>query len=169
LWKVFNSEQTKESFDSLIEAEGENKYQLTLEAEVQRMKKSLKLDERHVTFFLAMELYEEAEKYIWDRFSQLDGDHYYDLLRWAGIFEERKQRLIASAIYRKLINSILERAHSKAYHYGVDYLFKLIEFEPLISSWPPIEPHEVYFSRIKKEHGRKSSFWGQYKQRRGDE
>lgn len=167
LWKIFKSEQTKESFDSLITAEGEEKYQSILEAEVQKIKESLKLHERHVTFFLGMGLYNEAENYIWERISQLDGDRYYDLPRWAEHFEENKHYVMASAIYRELINSILKRANSKAYHYGVDYLKKLDEFECFIHNWHPLDSHRCYFDRIKKEHSRKSSFWCQYKEGAG--
>ena len=165
MWKIFKNDQTKESFDSLIAVEGEEKYQSILQDEIQKIKQSLKLHERHVTFFLAMGLYVEAENYIWERIAQLDGDRYYDLLRWAELFEENKHYVIASAIYRELINSILKRAYSKAYHHGVGYLKKLDEFESLIQNWHPLDSHRSYFDKIKKEHSRKSSFWAQYKER----
>jgi hypothetical protein len=165
LWKIFKSEQTKEIFDSLIKVEGEDKYQPILQEEIQKIRKLLKLTGRHVTFLLVMGLYEEAENYIWEREDQVDGDSYYELVRWAESFEENKRYLVTTKIYRELINSILKRAYSKSYHHGVDYLKKLEEFESLISKWYPIEAHQVYFVKIKKDHSRKSSFWSQYKEK----
>lgn len=165
LWKIFKRDQTKESFDSLINVEGEDKYQSVLQDEINKINQSLKLQERHVTFFLAMGLHIEAESYIWERITQLDGDRYYDLTRWAELFEENEHYLIASVIYRELINSILKRAYSKAYHHGVDYLKKLDKFESLIHKWHPLDSHRSYFDKIKKEHSRKSNFWAQYKEK----
>jgi hypothetical protein len=165
LWKFFKNEQTKESFDSLIKVEGEDKYQSILQEEIQKISKSLKLTGHHVTFLLAMGLCEEAENYIWERVAQLDGDNYCELARWAESFEENKRYLVATKIYRELIDSILKRAYSKSYHHGVDYLKKLEEFESYIFNWRPIESHCVYFEKIKKDHSRKSSFWSQYKEK----
>jgi hypothetical protein len=129
LWKIFRSEQTKESFDSLIKVEDEDKYQSILQEEIQKIRKSLKLTGCHVTFLLAMGLYEKAENYIWERVAQVDGDSYYELVRWAESFEENKRYLVATKIYRELIDSILKRAYSKSYHHGVDYLKKLEELK----------------------------------------
>jgi hypothetical protein len=71
------------------------------------------------------------------RIIQINKANYITLTAW--VDQLVQNALLASLIYRELINDILQRGYTKAYHYAVDYWFQL--------------------QQVHQEHGRKRSFW----------
>jgi hypothetical protein len=64
--------------------------------------------------------------YFFARLDQIDGQYDYgSALFFVPHFEAKGKYLISSLIHRILLDSILERANSKYYGYGVKYLKKL--------------------------------------------
>jgi hypothetical protein len=52
----------------------------------------------------------------------------------------------------------LRRAQSRLYDHGVNYLRKA----RCISDWRSVEAHDIDLLVIRRNHGRKSSFWSKY-------
>jgi hypothetical protein len=161
-WQIFRGHRTKENFEKVIALEGEENRSNLLSNEIDRINNTDKLDYQSADFLIEMELLDDAEIYLMNRNGQLDGDLYGSLSDWVDFFEKRKRFLITSLIYRALLDSILARGKSKAYHYGVNYLKKLDKFALKIHDWRSNSPHEQYFEKLKKDHKLKKSFWAQY-------
>ncbi len=60
---------------------------------------------------------------------------------------------------RELLNDLLKRGYSKAYHFGVDFLFQLQQLSPQVLIWEPFLTHQLYQQHVRQEHGRQHSFW----------
>ena len=166
LWKIFKEHRTKDNFDNYLKCVGNDKYEEMLQNEIKVINVETKIVEHSVTFLLETNRVQEAESYLWERQDQLDEDDYYSLSSWAYSFEENGRYLISSKVFRALLDSILKRGYTKAYHHGVDYLMMLEAMNTKISGWKYIEPHLEYFNKIKKDHSRKSSFWELYRKTR---
>jgi hypothetical protein len=113
-------------------------------------------------FLTAMEQWDAAESYLQARAEQLDGDHYQFLLPLAETFASLARPLTASLLYRALLDSILRRARTTTYGHGVRYLCKLDLLAQTVNDWRDIEPHTVYVEQLRRQHGRKTSFWSRY-------
>ena len=77
----------------------------------------------------------------------------------AKVFEAREYYLVATLIYRALLDSILRRARPTTYSYGVRYLRKLGKIASKISDWRGFEDDAAYATRIHEAHYRKRKFW----------
>ena len=64
-------------------------------------------------------------------------------------------------MYRALLESILDRAQSKAYPHAARYLHHLGKLAKKIRAWSPIAPHESYLQALRARHDRKRAFWAQ--------
>ncbi|MCB2106925.1 MAG: hypothetical protein KDE14_04450 [Rhodobacteraceae bacterium] len=62
-------------------------------------------------------------------------------------------------LYRALLNDILGRGKSQAYHHGAGYLAKLDGLASSVATDPRLENHVTYVLGLRKAHGRKSGFW----------
>lgn len=162
-WKMFKDYRSKEKLGCLIELEGSDKKEKILKDEIKLIHQEKKLNDQSIDFLLEMNLIEEAKQYLLVRKDDLDGDHYYSISDWANKFEKSGEYLVTALIYRALLNSILARGYSKAYHHGVDYLKKLEKLSSLIDDWGNVSRHEKYFNEVKDKHKRKSSFWARYR------
>ena len=103
--------------------------------------------------------FDDAEKYILKHVDSLDGEYYFYLLPIAEKMESKKKYLMASLVYRALLDSILDRGKSKYYYHGIKYLKKLDHLKKSIKNWSRFPSHSQYFLGIKEEHGRKRAFW----------
>ena len=97
------------------------------------------------------------------RIIQINKANYITLTAW--VDQLVQNALLASLIYRELINDILQRGYTKAYHYAVDYWFQLQQLSPKISVWEPYLSHQYYQQQVHQEHGRKRSFWQRVSER----
>lgn len=162
-WAIFRRHRSKESFETVLGIEGRDNKEKLLVDEISLVYKDTKLEDENVNFMLEMNLIGEAENYILERKSGLDGDYYGNLTAWAEVFDQNKRLLVSTLIYRALLNSILERGYSKAYHYGVNYLKKLDDQSQNIGNWMGNVTHQSYFTGLMSAHKRKHGFWSQYK------
>ena len=93
---------------------------------------------------MELERFDDAERYMVDRATQLNGDYYYYLKPWAVAFERQARFIVASILYRALLESILRRAKSKYYIHGVRYLRKLDDLALHIEDWGELGGHDDY-------------------------
>lgn len=161
-WRIFRRSRSEAGLSLLLEVIGESKRERVIENEIAEISQSLELDYVAAKFMMEMERLDDAERYITERSDQLNGDYYYQLLPWAKAFEKQGRFLAASVIYRALLESILRRAKSKYYTYGVRYLRKLDDLASKINDWGTYTNHEDYKLNLRMEHKRKFSFWGRY-------
>jgi len=76
----------------------------------------------------------------------------------------------ATAVYRALLTSILDRAYSPAYRHAAKYWAKLQALSLKASGLMPLEPPDAFEGRIRAQHKRKSGFWAHVNgQRRSDD
>jgi hypothetical protein len=88
------------------------------------------LIESDVTFLLQLGNVDAAEEYLMKRITQINKFDYITLTVW--VDQLVQNALLASLIYRELINDILQRGYTKTYHYAVDYWFQLQQLSPKI-------------------------------------
>jgi uncharacterized Zn finger protein len=65
----------------------------------------------------------------------------------------------ATLLYRRMAESILERASSKQYGYAARDVRNAAALAGRIADEAGIESHDAFVARLKREHGRKYSFW----------
>lgn len=108
---------------------------------------------------LLVELHREAdaEAVLVDKAGAIDGADYLALPPLAKQLAEQGRRKGATAIYRALLLSILERANARAYGHAARYLesLALLAKEDLA----PLLSHEDFLTHLRSKHGRKTAFW----------
>ena len=162
LTEKFRSHPSVENLDKLINIIGEDNRESIVADAVKNIMANPNLDEGSLQFLLALELLDEAETYLLDRAEKIDGYSYYFWPPIAQVMKDSGRTLAATLIYRTLLESILDRAYTKAYHYGVDYLKALDSLSVSIDDWKGFPSHRDFWLGLKEKHGRKRSFWGKY-------
>ena len=161
-WKQFHQYRSIGRLDNLIEVIGADKKESIVNKEAAQILADSTFCPSNAEFLTQCHRYSQAEEYLIQWADQFDGDYYHFLLPLAQTMEKQDKFLVASLLYRSLLDSILSRGFSKAYHHGVSYLFKLDEFSPAIGNWGHYPGHEQYKQHLRSQHGRKKSFWGKY-------
>ncbi len=163
-WRVFRRSRSKARLALLLNVIGESEQECVIDSEIALIQESTTLDYLDASFLMEIQRYTEAERYLTDRSAQLNGDYYCQLLPWAKTFERHERFLVGSIIYRALLESILRRAKSKYYTYGVRYLRQLDDLAPRVADWGDFVNHEDYKLNLRVEHKLKRSFWARYDQ-----
>jgi len=161
-WRIFRRYRCEATFETLLSTIGEEQRARVLQEEAGVILRSQDLSYSDAAFLVSSGRMEEAEAYLLARADQLDGLFYEALLPLAESLEEHGRYLVASVIYRALLDSILSRAVSKYYHHGVRYLKKLEALAGKIGRWQSVMPHPWYMKRVRRLHARKTSFWSRY-------
>ena len=161
-WRIFRRDRTEHTLACLLDAIGEDMRDQVIEGEIRAILESDHLSYSDATFLIEINHLDEAESYLLDRWEQLDGDLYTSLLPLADHMEASRRWVTASVLYRALLDSILRRGKSKYYTHGVRYLKKLDTLDLRIHDWRNISPHREYTQVLRKNHGRKTSFWSRY-------
>ena len=166
-WEIFRSNRSVERLDELLQTLGEEQRETVIAGEIALILQSSheSLVESDASFLLQLGNNDAAEQYLMKRIALLNKVDYITLTEWVGQLVKRP--LLASLIYRELLNDILKRGYTKAYHYGVDYWFQLQKLSPQVSGWKPHLTHHQYQQQVHQEHGRKHSFWKQVSERGG--
>jgi len=160
--RSFRRQRSRPGFKRWVEIAGEDQHTNLLDQEAQIILNSPLLSLTDAAFLVAMEQWDAAGNYLQDRAEQLDGDHYEFLLPLAETFASLARPLTASLLYRALLDSILRRAQTRTYGHGARYLRKLDLLAKNITDWCNFEPHSDYVEQMRKQHGRKTSFWKCY-------
>lgn len=150
------------TLDELLSVIGQEHRSEVITEEIHHIMAEDKLNNTDLEFLIETDHMDEAEVYLLQRADQLDGSFYGTLIPLAEAFQKDQRSLASSLIFRALLNSILNRAYSKAYHHAVDYLKKLDQLAEGISDWKMHESHTAYKVALQEKHGRKKSFWSQY-------
>jgi len=94
--------------------------------------------------------------------SSFDGRFYPEIARMArGL--EASHPLAATALYRRLAETILARALAKNYGHAVGYLRSIERLAHRINRWKPLANHVDYVAELRDVHRMKSSLWKLWK------
>ncbi len=162
-YRTFRLYRSTETLQELLDVIGNDRRDEVISTEVAQILEKPELRESDAEFLISIGKIDETEEYLLKRAEKLDGDFYSSMLYLAETMEAEKRNLAATLIYRSLLNSILERGYTKAYHHGVRYLKKLDKLAVSIKQWKNFDNHEAYQDLIYQAHGRKRSFWSKYK------
>ena len=166
-WEIFRSNRSVERLAELLQTLGEEQREDVITGETAQILASSQdnLIGSDTSFLLHLGNIDAAEQYLMKRIDLLNKIDYITLTEWVVQFAQNP--LLASLIYRTLLNDILKRSYSKAYHYAVDYWIQLQQLSPQVSDWEPYLTHQQYQQQVHQEHGRKWSFWQQLSERGG--
>lgn len=162
-WRIFESGRGIQTFEQLLSIIGPEKRESTLADQVTVILNLERWSYADVLFLAELEQFDAVAQFILTRHNDLDGGYSYNhMLSLAQSLEKAGHHLAVTAIYRALLDSILERAKTQTYSHGVRYLKKLDALVPSISDWQHLVDHTAYMLQIRQQHGRKHSFWGRY-------
>ena len=159
IFRAYRSERTLERLLSLL---GSEQREAVIREETALILADEALSLTDAAFLVDVGRIDEAARYLLDRSGKLDGSQYDRMLPLARAMEDGGRLLAASVLYRALLDAILDRGYSKAYHHAARYLRTLDRLAEGISDWERLDGHEAYMRQIRQRHGRKSSFWARY-------
>lgn len=162
LYQRFQGYRSVDSLQGLLDVIGVDKRNEVLSKEIALIFKQAELNSLDANFLIAIDHIDDAEAYLLKHADEINGNFYGDTLSLAKVMEAENRMLIASLIYRSLLQSILTRAYSKAYSHGVRYLKKLDKLTSLVEDWKGFDSHDTFKGNIYQVHGRKRSFWSKY-------
>ena len=88
----------------------------------------------------------------------LGGDH-YEVLAPAADALAGKHPLAATMVLRAMIDFSLTNSRSSRYKHAARHLLDCSSLSSVIEDFVSFEPHDAYEARLRREHGKKSSFW----------
>lgn len=134
-----------------------------IEAETRALQYGLshQVPELALRFYLDWPRLDLAAQVILQHHSHWDGGLWHSLPKTAETLEH-EHPAAATILYRALLDDILKAARSKAYGHGAKYLGKLALLAEAADPNLPegVVAHEAYVAELRKNHGRKSGFWG---------
>jgi len=111
-----------------------------------------------LSFLVAWPALERAASLVLQRADELDGDHYEILTRVAEALAG-KYPLAATLALRAMIDFSLRTGRSTRYRHAARHLLDCSGLSSAIADFGRFEPHVAYAARLRREHGKKSSFW----------
>jgi hypothetical protein len=111
-----------------------------------------------LSFLVAWPALDRAASLVLERAEEVDGDH-YEILTPAAEALAGKHPLAATMILRTMINFSLKNSRSSRYRHAARHLLDCAGLSPRIKDYRSFEPHDAYEARLRREHGKKSSFW----------
>lgn len=133
-----------------------------VEAEERGMKHALgfKSFAAALGFFVEWPNQAQAARLVLARTSEINGNLYY-LLDPAAQLIESKHPLAATLLRRAMIEDTLNGAKSTRYKHAARHLLECQSLAAGIRDFAGFETHEVFVSRLRTQHGRKTGFWRQ--------
>lgn len=158
LRELLKTNRTKENFEKLVKAVDEKQRGAEVAGQIAEIEKSKSASYRDVEFLTSVGAVDAAEEYLWRR---LDGLSTWNSepLNLAKLMESKKRPLIATVLYRKLINGILASGKSKNYPRAITYMNILKKLAPKIKDWKSIDPHKTFVEKLWEKFPNRPSFW----------
>ena len=111
-----------------------------------------------LAFLVSWPALDRAATLVLQRSDELDGDH-YEILTPAADVLASKHPLAATVVLRAMIDFSLRNSRSSRYKHAARHLLDCSGLSSTIEHFGSFEPHHTYEARLRREHGRKSSFW----------
>lgn len=158
----FRTHRTTSTLDDLLAVIGEEQRPRVLDEEAELIVASPEFKIGDVQFLIAVDRVDDAETTVLRHDHELNGMFYSSLVPVAEHLTQSQRPVAASLIYRALLDSILDRAYSRAYRHGVRYLVALDTLAATVADWRGHDDHTAYTEGLRARHGRKRSFWSRY-------
>jgi len=110
-----------------------------------------------LSFLVSWPALDRAASLVLEDPGQLDGDH-YEVLTPAADALSGEYPLAATMVLRAMIDFSLSNGRSSRYRHAARHLLDCRNLSSVITDFGSFEPHGVYEARLRREHGRKSSF-----------
>jgi hypothetical protein len=101
---------------------------------------------------------DRAASLVIRRAAELDGDH-FEILTPAADALAGRHPLAATLMLRSIIDFALAQSRFGRYRHAARHLAECASLASSIRDFEEFETHEAYATRLRGEHGRKSSFW----------
>jgi hypothetical protein len=111
-----------------------------------------------LSFLVSWPALDRAASLVLERSGELDGDH-YEVLTPAANALAGKHPLAATIVLRSMIDFSLRKARSSRNRHAARHLLDCSGLASAIKDFGSFEPHAAYEARLRREHGKKSSFW----------
>jgi hypothetical protein len=111
-----------------------------------------------LSFLVRWPALDRAANLVLQRWDELDGDH-YEILTHAADALAGKYPLAAMMVLRAMIDFSLRNGRASRYRHAARHLLDCSSLSSAINDFGRFEPHSVYEARLRREHGKKSSFW----------
>ena len=111
-----------------------------------------------LSFLVSWSALDRAASLVLQRLGELDGDH-YEILTQAADALAGKHPLAATMVLRAMIDFSLTNSRSSRYKHAARHLLDCAGLSSAIEDFGAFESHSAYETRLRREHGRKSSFW----------
>lgn len=108
---------------------------------------------------LRLDRVDDAAALATERRDELGPIFYGALADMAEAFERHGHALAATLAYRTLLDDILRRGYSRAYHHAARYYEALGRLSPSVDDWRDVPSHADYVDDLRDQHGLKRSFW----------
>jgi len=131
-----------------------------VEAEERALSTALRFTDVHqaLAFLVSWPALDKTSSLVLARAKELNGDH-YEILSPAADALAGKHPLAATALLRAMIDFALKENRVKRYRHAARHLAECGSLAAAVGDFGNFEPHERYITRLKREHGRKNSFW----------
>lgn len=111
-----------------------------------------------LSFLISWPALNQAANLVLQRSDELDGDH-YEILTPAADALAGKHPLAATLVLRAMIDFSLRNNRSSRYRHTARHFLDCSSLASAVEDFGRFEPHDAYEARLRREHGRKSSFW----------
>lgn len=109
-------------------------------------------------FLISWPALDRAADLVLKRSDEMDGNH-YEILMHAAEELAGKHPLAATVLLRAMIDFSLRNSRSSRYRHIARHLLDCSSLSSAIKDFGMFEPHDAYETRLRREHGKKSSFW----------
>jgi hypothetical protein len=113
---------------------------------------------RALSFLVSWPALERAANLVIQRADELDGDH-YEILTPAANALAGKYPLAATLVLRAMIDFSLTNGRSSRYKHAARHLLECSSLSSAVENFGVFETHDAYEARLRREHGKKTSFW----------
>ena len=111
-----------------------------------------------LSFLVSWPALDRAARLVIEHAGDLDGNR-YEILTPAADALAGKHPLAATLALRAMIDFCLVNSRSSRYKHAARHLLECSSMASSIDDFGGFEPHDAYEARLRREHGRKSSFW----------
>jgi hypothetical protein len=111
-----------------------------------------------LSFLVSWPALDRAAKLVTHRADELDGDR-YEILTPAANTLAAKYPIAATLLLRAMIDCSLTNSKSSRYKHAARHLLECSSLSAEIESFGVFETHDAYEARLRREHGKKTSFW----------
>ncbi len=115
--------------------------------------------EESIQMLLYIEETYKAANLLVNQYNQITNVNYGLLLDWVESFEQANHTMAQIVCYRMLLDDILDRGQSKAYHHGAEYFHKLLALDSKHPDYGKLVDAQAFIQGLQEKHGRKRSFW----------